>query len=427
MKNSQNIASVVKSGLCTGCGTCIGMCSPNAIELTIDWNKGIYLPQLDEEKCNHCGVCLEVCPGHSVDFKQLNRDIFGREPEDTIMGNYRNCYLGHATDYGIRYNAASGGLVTALLVHALEEGLIAGALVTRMNRDRPLEPEPFIARTRDEIISAARSKYCPVPVNIALRPILKEEGRFAVVGLPCHLHGVRKAEVMDKALKRKIVLHLGLLCAHFDSFLETEYVLKKHGIKREDVVELHYRGRGWPGSMQVRLSSGTTHLIPFDDYINLHALHFFAPQRCHSCVDQISSLGDITFMDAWLPEVMAQDKIGTSIIISRTPVSEALCHSAGLKLVAELEPITPDRVLKSQGKAVLAHKDVRANFFFLRLAGGAIPEYGATFPRSGWFNYLRAALGQFNTWVSARVHLRRLIAPLLRLEVWFFRRLKSTM
>ena len=96
---SQNIASVVKRGLCTGCGTCIGMCSPNALELTIDWNKGIYLPQLDEEKCNHCGVCLEVCPGHSVDFKQLNRDIFGREPEDAIMGNYRNCYLGHATDH----------------------------------------------------------------------------------------------------------------------------------------------------------------------------------------------------------------------------------------------------------------------------------------------------------------------------------------
>jgi coenzyme F420 hydrogenase subunit beta len=46
---------------------------------------------------------------------------------------------------------------------ALEEGIIDGALVTRMKKDRPLEPEPFIARTREEIIEASKSKYCGVP------------------------------------------------------------------------------------------------------------------------------------------------------------------------------------------------------------------------------------------------------------------------
>ncbi|MHC1595636.1 MAG: coenzyme F420 hydrogenase/dehydrogenase beta subunit N-terminal domain-containing protein [Candidatus Syntropharchaeales archaeon] len=99
-------------------------------------------------------MCYKVCPGHEVDFKELNLEIFGKEPDDILIGNYLNCYIDHATDHEIRYNSASGGLVTALLIYMLEEGLIDGALVTRMKANNPLEPEPFIARTREEIIEA---------------------------------------------------------------------------------------------------------------------------------------------------------------------------------------------------------------------------------------------------------------------------------
>ena len=116
--NNNTIAQVVKDGLCTGCGTCIALCPEEAIKLTRNEKKGIYVPELNEEKCNNCGICYEVCPGHEVDFKQLNLEIFGKEPEDVLIGNYLNCYFGHATDYDIRYNSASGGLVTQLLIFA---------------------------------------------------------------------------------------------------------------------------------------------------------------------------------------------------------------------------------------------------------------------------------------------------------------------
>ena len=52
----QTIASVVKDGLCTGCGTCVALCPNEAIKLTINEKKGIYLPELNEEKCNNCGI-----------------------------------------------------------------------------------------------------------------------------------------------------------------------------------------------------------------------------------------------------------------------------------------------------------------------------------------------------------------------------------
>jgi len=40
----------------------------------------IYIPQLDEEKCNECGLCFEVCPGHAVYFvASLFSKSFDRE------------------------------------------------------------------------------------------------------------------------------------------------------------------------------------------------------------------------------------------------------------------------------------------------------------------------------------------------------------
>lgn len=129
---SNTIEWVINSGLCTGCGTCVGICPRDALDMMIDHRQGLYIPSLDNEKCNECGLCFKACPGHTVDFKQFNLNIYGKDQEDSLLGNYLNCYIGHATDYDIRYNSASGGLVTALLISALEEGIINGALVTRM-------------------------------------------------------------------------------------------------------------------------------------------------------------------------------------------------------------------------------------------------------------------------------------------------------
>ena len=348
MRITQSIKSVVKDELCTGCGTCVGVCPNNAVEMVIDHRKGIYIPQLDEERCNNCGICYQVCPGHSVDFRELNQDIFGKEPDDILLGNYFNCYTGHATDYDIRYNSSSGGLVTTLLIYALEEGIIDGALVTRMKRDNPLEPEPFIARTREEIIEASKSKYCPVPANIALKEILesKKGEKFAVVGLPCHLHGIRKAEQVNKKLKERIVLHLGIFCNHAPNFWGTELLLKRMKVKKEEVIKLDYRGEGWPGCMKISRKGGEL-LLLLPDYWSFVGSEFFTPARCLMCCDQASELADISFGDAWLPELNS-DKVGKSVIVSRTTIGEQLLEKARDKNLIELNRVTVTEVKQSQ-------------------------------------------------------------------------------
>ena len=59
----MNISQVVKNGLCTGCGTCLALCPEGAIKLKIEEKKGIYIPEVNEDRCNDCNICYKVCPG----------------------------------------------------------------------------------------------------------------------------------------------------------------------------------------------------------------------------------------------------------------------------------------------------------------------------------------------------------------------------
>ena len=310
----------------------------------------IYTPQITLTECIDCGLCMATCPGHLVNFERLSTKMNGAKVNDAGIGRYSRCYLGYSTESSIRYNCASGGLVTQLLSYALEENMIDGALVIGMRKDKPFEPEAFIARNTDDLATAARSKYCPVAANEALKQILDEDGRYAVVGLPCHIHGIRKAEERVATLRKRIVLRLGLLCSHAVNFAGTDSILRKMMIRKEDVSELKYRGGGWPGFMSIRTSHRTKR-IPltggWNAYWSMFASYFFTPMRCAMCPDQSAELADISFGDAWLPE-MKKDQYGVSIIVARTKSGERILKLAETSKKIRLRAVTAEKVHQSQ-------------------------------------------------------------------------------
>ena len=402
----ETITQVVKDGLCTGCGTCVALCPNESIKLMINKKKGIYVPELNEEKCNNCGICYKVCPGHGVDFKKLSLEIFEKKPKNGLIGNYLNCYIGHSTDHNIRYNSASGGLITQLVIFALEEGIIDGALVTKVKKDKPLEPEPFIARTREEIIEASKSKYCPVPANVALKEILesKEGEKFAVVGLPCHINGLRKTERINKKLKEKIYLHIGIFCGHSPNFSGTEFLLNNLGVKKDDVKKLSYRGEGWPGSMKISLESNELLLLLPDYWNNLFGLNFFTPARCLLCSDGICELADISFGDAWLPE-LSDDKIGKSIIVSKSEIGEQLLQAMKLKNEIELDETSAKKVIQSQvGMLYFKKKNLNARSKLFN----AVPKNDNVL-ESDAVDYIIALSPYLNAYISSNSFLRNVL------------------
>jgi len=406
MVENKTILRLVEDQLCTGCGTCMALCPQKAIEMVNDVQNGIYIPHIERELCIKCGICFKVCPGPGIDFDQLNLEVYGKISENILTGIYRNCYIGHASDHDIRRQSSSGGLITALLIYALEERIIDGALVTRMNKNKPLEPEPFIAKTKDEIIEASKSKYCPVPANIAIREILeaKDCKRFAVVGLPCHIQGLRKAEKINKELKTKIVLHLGLFCNHVPNFWGTRILLQKLKIKEDEIIKLDYRGDGWPGFMNISMKDGRHRQFHLPDFWRFLGMYFFFPTRCLMCSDLFCELADISFGDAWLPE-LSDDKIGTSIIISKNDMAENILQKMKLKKKIELSEIDVEKVTQSQIKPVyLKKKNLAASEWLFK----NVPVYNNVLEPDR-LDKLLAVFPYINSRMCSKSHFRKIL------------------
>lgn len=412
-QKTNTVSSVIKDDLCVGCGTCIAICPTNAIVLHLDQSKGVYVPEVLEGACCNCGKCLRVCPGHEVDFPTLNETIFGDRQPTSFLGHHIACYIGHAIDPDLRYHCASGGLITSLLIFALEQGLITGALVTRTSKEKPLEPEPFIARTKEELIEASKSKYCPVPANIAIKEIINagKDEKFAVVGLPCHIHGVRKAEMIDANLQKKIVLHIGIMCAHTDTFRATEYTLRSHDIRPEDVIGLDYRGHGWPGSMFIRLQDGKSQEIPYKQYIKpFHSYNFFTPRRCLQCYDATGEFSDISTGDAWDLGGFEENTTGESIFLCRNEEGLAILKMFAASNKFKLTSTTSRNVIRSQ-QGLMYTKKVALPFrlFILKLFGKENPDYCIDSPLFQYFIPFDATLPVFNSIISEKNYLYKIL------------------
>lgn len=407
----KNIEKIYNYGLCTGCGTCVALCPNFAIELVKNKTKGIFIPKINDELCNNCGICFNACPGHSVNFNQFNNYFFNRVPEDIFLGNYLKCYTGYACDCNIRYSSSSGGLVTGLLCFALKQGIIDGALITRMKKDNPLEPDPFVARTKKEIIASATSKYCPVPLNIALREILNTDGKFAIVGLPCHIHGIRKAMMLNdklgEELRRKIVILLGLFCGMSRSFLATENLLKNLNIRKEELEGISYRGGGWPGNMSIELKNGTIRSIPYPYSFDYGPIDFiYTPIRCLLCNDKVSKLSDISFGDAWFPEFKGNDNLGRSLIIARSDIGDKILQDAISKKKIELNEINSARVSLSAQK-LLNKKKIEAHISLFKILGKKVPIYHQEMMKPKFKDIISVLLYHLSLHILSNYYLRR--------------------
>lgn len=408
----NTIADVSENDLCCGCGVCAAVCPNNAI--TMEIVRGFFSPKIEKNKCNNCQLCIKCCPGYSVDFEVLSSDSSNGCCQNSQVGTFLECYVGHSKDSNVRYNSASGGLVTQLLISALEDNIIDGALVTRMKEDNPLLSETFIARTKEEIIEASKSKYCPVAINAGLKQILKEKGKYAVVGLPCHIHGIKKAEKHIKSLENKIILHIGLLCSHMVTFSGTELLLEKKQIEKNLVKKLSYRGKGWPGSMTIKTQEGKEYDIPlfgsWNAYWPIFSSFLFTPIRCTMCPDQAAELADVSLGDAWLPE-MKNEKIGKSVIICRTKIGNKILAIGKSNQKIDKQTISVEKVVQSQiANLIFKKKDLATRKVLFRLFGKMFPKFNPqTSSTKSFGSLLRAFFIFFGIWASSNKYLRPII------------------
>jgi coenzyme F420 hydrogenase subunit beta len=286
---------VVTTGLCTGCAGCVIACPHDVLDY--DDLLGVYQPvQIENDyggprDCSHgdkaCTSCTRACPRFRAWEPEIDEFLFGRARQpDEVSGISKDIVLARAADPELHEVGQDGGLVSAILVYALEHDVIDAALVSYLEGDGSTwKAVPGIARNRAEVIASAGSRYTYSANTLAYKDLEKDEERIALVGMSCQSSSP-PAMKQRKAGKvaRRFTLNIGLLCSKtFDDAIFDELLDAKYGLKRADMQKMNIKGK-----LQIWMKDGAYHEVP------LKECHQWTREGCKLCPDFAAEHADIS-------------------------------------------------------------------------------------------------------------------------------------
>lgn len=422
----RGLASIIEGELCHRCGSCIGICPTDVLKPDQDEFPAVA----NLSACTDCDLCVKVCPGTEFDAPSFTKEKFSQElPVKDMHGIFEAAYLSYATKNNVRAEiSTSGGFVTALLVSLLRQGKIDGAVVVASAEDELWKGRPILARTEEEIISAAKSKYAISPTNIVLSEIRKTPGRYALVGLPCQIHGFLKAARLDRKLSERVVLTIGLFCHAAIEHDPMRYIWDNLGVARKDIVRFISRVGKHPGTPHVELTDGSLRPVYFPDKTGyrpnsmemLNILYrLYTPARCLSCYDSTAEYADIAVGDPWMPkpgpEINFQD--GYSFVLARTRSGIDMINLASRNGDLHNIEITADAARRSN--TMMGHEKRWRAFRVVEMLarrGRPAPRYGFTTPQPGGKHLLMTEINMLSH-IFCFIKTGRL--PLLKLSLSF--------
>ena len=287
---------VVTSGLCTGCAGCVISCPHDVIGY--DHEEGKYKPfHLEDElgpgDCGHgqkgCTTCTRACPRFRAWEPEANEHLFDRDrADDEVAGIYSDILLTRASDDMVHRMGQDGGLVSAILLWAMQEGYIDGALTSFLEGGDTAtwKAVPGVASTREEVLAAAGSRYTYSANTLAIDEA-RERGltKLALVGMSCQssVPPVMWHRKVGK-ISKPIVFNLGLLCSKtFDDSIFAELFEAKYGLAKQDMVKMNIKG-----VFQIWMRDGSYHEI------NLKECHAWTREGCTHCPDFAAEHADIS-------------------------------------------------------------------------------------------------------------------------------------
>jgi coenzyme F420 hydrogenase subunit beta len=271
-------------------------------------------------------------------------------------GPHRRVMTGAATDPTTRFEGSSGGAISALLIHALETGLVDRVVQVGADSQQPTRNRLVVSRTRDEVLARAGSRYTASSPLAGIEAELAAGGAFAFVGKPCDASALRRLARVDARVARHAPLVLSFFCGGIPSHDGVARILGAMGVPAETVTAFRYRGRGWPGNCVAETSTGEAREMTYADSWGRY-LSKEVQFRCKICPDAVGGVADIACADAWYGDEAGypsfQEAEGRSLIMARTPAGEALLQAALASGTIEGEdlPIAEiDRMQPSQAR-----------------------------------------------------------------------------
>ena len=289
-------AEVIDAKLCTGCAGCVVACPHDVIGYNHE--AGGYTPfhleeELGPDNCVHgekgCTSCTRACPRFRLWEHQANEHLFDRDREpDEVAGIYQDIMLTRASDDMVHQMGQDGGLVSAILLWAMEHDYVDAALTSYFENDdmTTWKAVPGVASTRDEVLKGAGSRYTYSANTLALDEALEQgHKRLAMVGMSCQssIAPTMWSRKIGK-ISKPIVFNIGLLCSKtFDDAIFEELFWAKYGLPKAEMTKMNIKG-----VFQIWMKDGSYHEI------NLKECHAWTREGCTHCPDFAAEHADVS-------------------------------------------------------------------------------------------------------------------------------------
>ncbi len=270
---------VIDKNNCVLCGTCTTLCPRIEIE-----GKEPVLLENDPE----CSTCFRYCPKTYFPEEMFEKELFnGNTNRSHSLGFYQELLAAKSTDVDVLKRAQNGGVVSSLLIHALDTELIDGVLL--VDKDENWAPKPVIARNAKEILSCMGSKYTIAPTLNTYKDAVYDFKlkNLALVGMPCQVQAARKLQLYSPLSEElgEFKLIIGLYCfSNYSYDLIQELVQEELEISLTNVKKFDVSNN----KFYIYLNDGTVKAVPIGrtkKYTWLSCLH---------CKDFSSEIADIS-------------------------------------------------------------------------------------------------------------------------------------
>jgi len=296
------------------------------------------------------------------------------------LGKYKSCISARSTDKDILKGAQDGGIVTSLFAYALDAGIIDGAIVAGSYEEDPnvestasqnhhWRPKPVVATTKAELLAARGTKYNISPNVSLIKEATRSFGldKIGIVGTPCQMQAVRKAQLYPVGLRNvgaSIALALGIFCMENFPYQSILQLVEDHAAMKLQSVRKMEIGKG---KFWVYGKRGQVVQLP------LKITHKYEQPGCHVCMDYVANLADISTGSVGSPDgwstVFVRSKVGDSVwakamaagVFETQPIEKV---KPGLELVSKLanEKITKNRNTLEARKTFGVGKGLRNPF-----------------------------------------------------------------
>jgi coenzyme F420 hydrogenase subunit beta len=336
-RRARSIVEVAERHLCTGCGVCAYL-QPGEIKMADTLEQGrrpLVITEINGRPVDTQSG-LQACPGARVHQRAKMPAEHLSELGD-IWGPVIEMWEGWATDPEIRFQGSSGGVTTALALHCIQNRGMQGALHTAPRTDVPFLNRTVLSTSRAGLMAGAGSRYAPASPCERLDLVEQAAAECVFVGKPCDVAGAVDAARQRPKLAERLGLTIAVFCGGTPTTAGTLATIRAAGMDPDDVTEIRYRGRGWPGQFMVTNRSSLTRGLTYEQSWGA-VLQKHRQWRCMICPDHTGEFADVSVGDPWYRDIEPGEP-GRSLILARTERGRAAVRSAIAAGDLELESV----------------------------------------------------------------------------------------